>query len=121
MPPDPEADERRRLAEELRESKMKEAAAKEAEAQAQAAAAAKGGKKGAEKVRKSGDQKPPADPEVMSNKVVAEAPPEAPPVLSMDDMPERAAKFDFFDYKKLMGEMKMGDCTVGSVLGAMLY
>jgi hypothetical protein len=36
-------------------------------------------------------------------------------------MPERAAKFEFFDYKKLMGEMKMGDCTVGSVLGSMLY
>jgi hypothetical protein len=45
---------------------MKEAAAKEAEAQAQAAAAAKGGKKGQEKVRKSGDQKPPGDPEVAS-------------------------------------------------------
>lgn len=57
LPPDPEAEERRKAQEEQRESQLREAAAKEAEAVA-AAAAAKG-KKGAA-VRKSGDRPPSA-------------------------------------------------------------
>ena len=38
---------------------------------------------------------------------------------SMDDDPRK--NFDFVDFKKNMSEMKSGNSSVGSILGAMVY
>lgn len=106
--------------EEARLSRLMElrsqAEASKLEEEKKAAAAATGGKKppAGKKPEDTATIQPSAE---LTADEIAEL--EAPRIKSMDDMPDR--EFQLYDYKKTMADLKMGDCGVGQILGAMLY
>lgn len=114
LPIDPEAEEKKRLQQELRESREKERLAREEEERKAAEAAAKS-KKGAK-------QAPPADMQDSGQKEGEqdlEDEEEEEPFKSQDDDP--AKTFEFLEFKKVMSEIPASQTTVGSMLGAMVY
>lgn len=116
VPVDPEEERRRALEAELRQSQL-EAKRKEEEERKAAEAAAAKGKKSNQKARAPTTMS--ADPPEEEEPEPAEVVEEEPVLKSCDDDPSKT--FDFFQYQKAMSEISTGSCSVGSILGAMVY
>ena len=118
MPPDPVAEERRRKLMELRASQQAEREKREEEEKKAAEAAAKG-KKSQKGGRPQGSalSKDATEEEEKKEDMTAEL--DEPVIKSIDDDPAR--QYDFLQFKKVVSEMPLDNCNVGSILGAMVY
>lgn len=120
MPPDPEAEERRRQLMELRASQQAEREKKEEEEKKAAEAAAKGKKasnKGARPVGSALSKENTEDDQGNEENNLGEL--DDPVIKSRDDDPKR--QYGFLQFKKVVSEMPLNNCSVGSILGAMVY